>query len=902
MSDRSSLLSRLAHAPGAEAASTDIGTCAPTPEAAQARIGDERFRLPGDAQQALPRPRLLARLQGSTARLVLIRAPGGFGKTTLLLQLHQACQAEGRATMWVNLTAGDNDPRQLARVLQRGLEQLDGQAPAPTLEVGELLARLTRREQPLALFLDEFEAVRNSLTLDLLRQVLHALPAGSQLVIASRSTPDLGLGQLRAHGRLLEIDAEALRFNLDETRALLRERRRLNLLDSELELLQARTEGWITALHLASLSLHDRRDPGAFVASFSGSNLELAEYLTEDILSRLDSESRRFLLLTCVLERFCAPLCDALSGRADSAEMITQLRRANLFLFALDSADQWFRYHPLFASFLRNLLERQDPGQAQALHREAAHWHFQAGLPLPAINHLLRAGDHAEVAAQLDAHLDALVDSGRFRMLLRCLDSLPAALIDRYPRLIVAHAWTLVMDRRYAQAMSIIERHPFSLETESIRVLLLAFTDQVDATCEVGLEQFRRLPPGEAFQRGLVGNSLAYCLVARGRHEEARLILADLVQGSAASGRVLADTIADCIEGIIELIHGRLGDAHGRMRSAAAQPQRDAQGQWLAGRISLNIFSAVTFYETDQLDEAQREFDKIPSIALDSGGPDAMINSRVLQARLALLRGDRPDWLHHLACLEQLGRQSGSNRILYGSWLERARVACLEGRFEVAEQALRSAEFNNAWEHPDLLFYSCDVDSLFIGRQRLRIARGEQARARQELEAALSDAEQRQRYRRVLKLRLLQAMALAADGARDAALAMLTPALRQASREGFRRTFLDEGPRLARLLQDWAVVHQTGCSGLDIDPAFLADLLQRAGAVGAATEDVAPLSARELEVLRLLAAGNRNLAIAEKLDLSLHTVKTHLRNISTKLGAEGRTAAVAIARARRLID
>ncbi|WP_425317828.1 LuxR C-terminal-related transcriptional regulator [Pseudomonas nitroreducens] len=899
MSERPGLLNRLAQGPVGPA----VVQATERHPAAPASLGEARFRAPTSAIRVLPRVQLLQRLEQSTSRLVLIRAPGGFGKSTLLAQYHERCLAAGRVALWVNLLSADNDPEHLALLLMHELQKLDGTSPdeEEASSPGVLLERLAQRPEPLLLFLDEFEVLRNSLALELVRQVLDVLPAGSQLLLASRETPALRLGQLRARGQLLEIDAEALRFSLEETRTLLRENRNLNLLDAELEILQERTEGWITALHLASLSLQDRRDPGAFVASFSGSNLELAEYLTEDILSRLDSESRHFLLQTSLLERFCAPLCDALSGRADSAAMIERLQRANLFLFPLDSNNQWFRYHPLFTGFLRNLLERQDPGQALALHREAAHWHFQAHLPLAAIGHLLHTGDHAEVAAQLNAHLDELVDTGRYRTLLRFLDQVPSALIDRYPQLIVTHAWTLLLDRRYAQAMRIIERHPVSLETESIRCLLLAFTDQIEATCAMGPGQFRQLPKGEPFQRGLVGNALAYCLVAMGRYDEAREVLAEMVGNSHGAGLVLMSTIANCIEGVIELTRGHLSEARERMLSATGRPHRDASGQWLAGRITMNIFRAVTLYEADLVDEVRRALDEIPGSAMDSGGPDAVINNRVLLARLALLRGERASWQHHLAYLEQLGRHSGSSRMLYATWVERARIACLEGRFDIAEQALRSAQFNSAWEHPDLLLYSCDVDTLFIGRQRLRIARGEAGRALQELPGAIAAAEQRQQHRRALKLQLLLALALAADGAQEEALTSLTPALRLASYEGFRRTFLDEGPAMTRLLQEWAVVHLTGCSELGVAPDFISDLLHRASEPGI-IETAGPLSPRELEVLRLLAAGNRNLAIAEKLNLSLHTVKTHLRNISTKLGAQGRTAAVAIARARRLID
>ncbi|MNP06632.1 Response regulator protein VraR [compost metagenome] len=341
------------------------------------------------------------------------------------------------------------------------------------------------------------------------------------------------------------------------------------------------------------------------------------------------------------------------------------------------------------------------------------------------------------------------------------------------------------------------------------------------------------------------------------------------------------------------------------MQAVAERRDQGSDYRWRAGRIPLDIFNALTLYEGDRLEDAQRVLEELPLSAMDGGGPDASINSRLLQARMAYLRGDRAVWLHHLACLEQLGRQSDSSRLLCAAWLERARVATQEGRLDIAGQALHSAELHSDWDRPGVLLYGCDVDTPFIARQRLLIARGDQAQAVANLPEAIEAAEALQHHRRALKLRLLYAMALAGNGQQDEALAVLTPALQLASREGFLRTFLDEGPRLAKLLADWAVSFQPGCSSLGIAPPFLADLLSRAGVAkkgSGSSEADALLSNRELEVLRLSAAGNRNLAIAAKMNLSLHTVKSHLRNINQKLGAEGRTAAIAIARTRGLID
>ncbi|WP_448680849.1 LuxR C-terminal-related transcriptional regulator [Pseudomonas nicosulfuronedens] len=858
--------------------------------------------MPG--RSVLPRPQLLARIDAHReACLVLIRAPAGFGKSTLMAQLHAARQA----CAWLNLDLADNDPRLLAQALAASLAPLLEDAGTTSTEssatdVTQILTRLETARQPFSLFLDEFEVLQSTESLDLLRELWEAFPPGGQLIIASRSTPELKLGQLRAQGRLLEINADALRFELDETRRFLQERVGPALSESAIETLQSRSEGWVTALHLAALSLQDRRDPGAFVATFSGSQHDLAEYLTEDILAHLPDSLSDFLLRTSVLERFCAPLCNALTGRDDAARLLLQAQRLGLFLVPLDNQGQWFRYHRLFAGFLRHVLARRPEEELRALHRIAAQWHLQHGIPLAAIEHLLKIDDASAAVRQLDQHLDALLNSGRYRALLRCLDQLPVALIDQHPRLALVHAWTLLLARRYQQALQVVERNPSTVESEVVRCVLLAFTDQIEATCALGPPLFARLPVTDIQQRGLLGSCLAYCLFSSGHAPMAREVLDRLISPSAQGALVVVESVTDGIESVIELVQGNLAAARARVEAATHRRLQDSEEQWLAGRISVDAMLAQVLYEADELDQARHILLNASPFAVLSAGPDVLISSYLLLARIAYQHGQRSLWMSQLAALEQLGRQGGPCRVLCTVWLERARIATLEGQLDQAAQALRSAEFNNSWERPSLLLYANDVDTLFITRQRWRIARGEHLAAARELRDALVDAEQREHHRRALKLRLLLSTAMDASGRQEESFEILATALQQASREGFVQTFVEEGSRLGHLLRDWQVKVGPSCSSLDISPDFVQRVILRIGGAHNVRDDSQQLSPRELDVLRLLAGGNRNQAIADRLCLSLHTVKTHLRNISGKLGAEGRTEVIAIARARQLID
>ncbi|MCY1286919.1 Serine/threonine-protein kinase PknK [compost metagenome] len=909
----------------------------PTPDFSSAesitRIVAAKLTPPMAAASHLPRQKLVdLMIDAGPARLVLIRAAAGFGKSTLMQQYHAHCVASGRAALWLNMDVADNDLQRFVSHLNAGFDRISGapkdSPPQPQHSLSErsldLLDRIAATEVPFSILLDEFEVIQHPQLLNFIQQLVETLPPNGLMVITSRSTPDIGLGRIRARGQLIEIGPSALRFSLDEATAFIREKHELQLRDNEIATLHRCTEGWAAAIFLASLSLHDRNDHAAFVSSFSGTNLELAEYLAEDILARQSEECRLFLMQTSVLTELSAPLCDAITGRQDSQAMLDYLEKANLFLFPLNNERSWFRYHSLFSSFLSDALNRQHPGRARELLHAAAQWHLSANRPVPAIEYLLRAGESAEAAVEIAVHASELMDAGRSRLLLRWLDQIPFAQLEEHPKLLVAYAWTLVLGRRFADAIPVLERledydsdddpQGYALEAETVRCLLLVMTEQVEECYGAGLRQLDRLPPDETFQYAIITNTLAFSMIATSRYDEARSLLSRAQQRPAYRRSAYMRALAETMEGIIDLVQGRLGNALARLQNAAERHWDDiAGGDTLGGRPSIVVVLSLALYEADELGETEQALLDILPYAKENSTPDQLIVSHVLLARLAHLRGEREQWLRYLAELEQVGQQIGSTRVVCSTWLERARVATLEGRLDTAEQALRAAEMMGDWMRPGVSMYSTDVDQPSTVRWRLRIAQGDHAEPASELQQAIQAAEQTQHHRRALKLRLLRALALGGLGQQSEAFEELTLALRFASHEGFHRTFLDEGQPLAELLKRWAVAHQGKQMPSGIDARFLGELLGRLGQDSAANTRAAAsdspandgldaLTTREVQVIRLLAEGHRNRVIAEKMFLSEFTVKSHLRNINAKLGAQGRTEAVAIARSRGLID
>lgn len=767
-----------------------------------------------------------------TVRLVLIRAPAGYGKTTLLQQYAAHCRSQRIDTAWLRLDAADND-------FHRFLLHLNAALPGPPIaqSADEIIERVAAHDRPLAILLDDLETIESERVLRFIHTLIDALPPGTMLIAATRVTPELGISRLRARGALLDIQTSALRFSLAETGAFIREHCELTLGDADLATLHRCTEGWATALYLASLSLRTHPDPGAFIGAFSGAHPEIADYLAEEVLARQSDTCRAFLLDTGVLPHFPAALCDALTNRGDARERIDELERANLFLVPLDDERKVYRYHRLFASFLQHRLRATQPQREAELHMLAAHWYLAAKRPVHAIDHLLDAGEPQRALAQIAGHARTLMGAGRIRLMMGWLDRIDATLIAAQPEVGLTYAWVLLLNRRYTDAMratqNLVGHDNAALEAQVLRAVLHALTGQMEACIATGAALLEQLPDRATFAGYTLCNALAFSYVCAHRYDEARGVLSRALSRAPDHPFSVMRTMAETIEGIIDLLQGRLGTALARLDTALASARAERRSAHVnvdneglgGGLTSMDTARALVLYERNELDAMQRLLDDTLPRARSAGTTDALIATHVLGARAAHIAGDVEQWLRLLAELEQRGRAIASGRSVSAVWLERARVATLDGRFEAAEQALGVAELDAEWARAGYAWHATEIECPVVVRARLDIARHRHACAEAALREALDAALTQQRYWRALKLRILLSLAMAGCGARDAALDELTQALRLASHEGFVRAFLDEGAALLALVATWAARGAPAMRAAGVAPEFVAQLL-----------------------------------------------------------------------------
>lgn len=892
----------------------------------------------------LPRPRVIEQLQmTSSARLVLVHAPAGFGKTTTMMQYFAQLLQRRVAAVWLTVDSADNEVARFLSYVVGAFRTIDpsiGQTmlKGDSIDAGHgvdsvilnLASHLSAHPSPFVLFIDDFEVIQNPTIFDLVRQIIDYLPQQGQVVIGSRNVPDLGIGRLRAHGQLLEVAASELRFTPEETASFLRQRGGLALNDAHIRLLQKHTEGWAAALWLVSLALKGRENPQQFIETFSGSNTMIMDYLVDDVLAGQPEEVRSFLLQTGILNELSAPLCNSLTGRTDAREMLTHIERANLFLVPQDSERRWYRYHKLFSEFLRAHLQRVSPNMVSVLHRKASEWYLAEDRAIPAIEHAFLSGDIELGLALLSTQADELLWKGRVRLLARWFDSyFPTARQVHHPKLVLTYAWALTLTHRYQEAMQQLERLRQSrtdgalddatwAHVKALQAFILAMSDSVDEALKRWEELLGKLSPHDAFSYGIFFVSYAFCLIAANRFSEARKFLDEGKQFYMQVDSIFNIAMAICFEGSIDLAQGRLRSALSRCRAALASVPTH-QARHVSGTTIASAFLAVAMYEANQLDEAERMLTAYLPLLKEVAAPDQLISSYVILVRTAFWRQDVNRTADLLTEMEHLGHQQALPRLVANARMERARQALHRGDLKAAREHLESACSAGNWrQFKGFIMQANDVETPELFGYRLEVHAGHGASVIPAIKQALKQAEELMRYRRALKLKILLAEALHGSGEPRMAMRYLREALEFASVEGFIRTFIDEGTPVLRLVVEFRKQTQLE-RGERVAPGGLVDFVDRlldasgystvqiatpAGAVGAAGSCLVAeaLSERETQVLALLALGYQNRIMAEKLFVSEATIKAHLRNINAKLSTHSRTHAIAVARQLGLVQ
>ncbi len=873
---------------------------------------------------AIARPRLISRLDEiHNCRLTLLSAPAGSGKTTVIGEwlAHQQSPIA-----WVSLDEGDDDPFYFWLYVATALEGACPGATGPTLAllrapqtpllrsvVTTLLNALSAVECPIVLVLDDYHAITNQETHDLLAYMLDRLPEQVHVVLTSRTDPPLPLARLRARGELLELRAPELRFTDEEAADFLAQTMGLRLTPEQIATLEARTEGWIAGLQLAALSLRGQTDTAAFLASFSGSHRYIVDYLTDEVLGQQPTHIRSFLLRTSLLDQLGGPLCDAVTGRSDSSEILTYLEQSNLFLIPLDDERRWLRYHALFSEALRQRFREMFPGEVAGLHERASAWFEREGMLQQAMTHALAAGALDSAAALAERLVERYWKQGAIGAACALLDSIPNEIMPLRPRLYLLRAWIYLVSGRFVagyhwlgeaeRLLGGIEEYSDAKERDTLLGALLAIKATV-ARASGEFEEAKALsyqalalePEDETMWRMIVAVNLGQIAGIRGEVDAAREAFAQVARLSEQGGDDFGMHTAIIGMSGIEEDAGHLRLAADICRRGLLRYQQQGRASSPSSGYLIMVLGTLA-YEWNQLDEAERL--AYESIEIGRVGEvfDVIYNGFVILARVQQARSQHREALNAALEAERLaqeGRMVGLS-IHANTWTLQLQLAQgdLGDLAHWTRAELASHEEGKTFELP--------IWGPLTLLPHALLALGRATEALAVLDDYIATVEERGQITVLIRMLALQALALEADGKPDLGLSALERALHLAEPEGYVRSFLDFGQPMTTLLQRLAA------SGRDlpISQDYLARLLNASDAAPDTTANTQTLeedlSEREREVLILMAAGAANQEIAETLVVSIHTVKTHVAHILAKLHAANRTQAVARARELGLI-
>jgi len=878
-----------------------------------------RLRIPPETQHIVHRPRLVDALEDAIPRhkLTLISAPAGYGKTTLLADWARSATLP---VAWLSLGEEDSDIERFFRYL---LAAWEGALPGVSdSHLGLLLgAMMPDRDAVLTAFinvasdlsehvafvLDDYHLIEDASIHDSLAFLLDNLPPTIHLVLAGRGEPPLPLARYRARMELLELDADDLQFQIEETDAFLNRQMGLHLDRDTIASLQAQLEGWVAGSQMVALTSRRQQQPDKPLV-VSGRHRFIADYLSQEVLAHLPDNLRRFLMQTSILDQLSGPLCDAVTGDPDGQAMLETLERENLFIVPLDDNRAWYRYHRLFSDFLRTELGRRHPAEVAGLHQRAATWYLEHDLSEPAFDNALAGGDLHLVARVVDRFESAMLHGGELRILRDWLDAIPQDWYGAHPLFSLSRAGLFAFTGAFEECVRSIDDVDLRLSESNAprwqlarvtayRCYVACFANDLEQAKTFAGRALKELREEDETYRASIYHALGDTYSRNGRWREAqdsyRRVLehpnhyAARIQSAHVFG-ALAD---------LALRQGRLrdaGDAWDRALRITQEPQA-----W--GHIPLPVIgwlyvrTAELRYERNDLAGAWQRITAGLDRAELSGDVRSMIAGYLLAGRIKLAEGDTASATTYLEHARPLVIDatlpewtSRFDRLQLELWLTQGQLRIA---VDWADTIIREETLDQRPEP--------EVGQLSIAR--VLIVEGDAPsteRAVALLDRLLRHAEVDGRMGIQIEALMLRAIGQWKLGERPEALTSLEHALRLAEPEGYLRLFADIGLPIVRLLQE---ARSRGVMRDYIDTILAACNTLHVSVAAGDRALPEPLTGRELEILTLVAAGLTNREIAERLSISAQTVKKHTGNIYGKLGASTRTEAVAIARAIDLL-
>lgn len=885
-----------------------------------------QLRPPRVSSALVARPRLLARLNLlENHRLGLLKGAAGFGKTTLLSQWQQTLLDKGYAVSWLSLDEQEDVPQRFMRYLLEALEPLLGGWSSSFSELLQsraepllhslnvrLINELQSSTRAIYLIIDDYHVISHPEIHQTLGYLLHHASDTLHIMLGSRAQPALPLSRLRAQGQLIEIDAGELRFNLKEALSYFNDTTQISLSSADVQHLLEITEGWVTGMQIAAMSPTIGSDPQRTIADLSSGTRAVSRYMREIVFDSLPPAVHEFLLRTSILNRLHPDLCDAITSDSDGDALLEWIEQRNLFLSALDETGDWFRYHPLFAQALRAQLQRRKDIDVGELHQRASRWFASRNLWSEAVRHALAAGNLENTLADAEHGAKALAETGDLDTLVRWLQQLPISTNKHRLHLQLTLAWalahhfrfseceTLLQDLEHLIAQSPCEQRPLrQAELQATRAINAALADQPLRARRLSEPLLAALPSDNPWVSGLICNVLSYCYLAEGRYQEVLDVQRHQPLVSQAEDNLFIVVYRASILGQVYTRQGDLCTGESYFRSALSQAER-LTGEHSNAAIAVVGQLAEVIYEHGDWQELSAQLDHRLAEIDRSATLDALLRVYRSLARCALHNAQDSDAERLLEQGLRIAVQRKWPRLQAGLLAEQLRIRLLQNNGAAAWAIGARLEALSAQrDDPHDAAQAEILDYARHGQAALLLDEGHFSKAAKAYERLAHSLQLRGQHYVALAPQVLAACAYWHAGDQTHGYQLLRPLLALAQRQQLLYSLLDAGPALLPVL--------LGLQQVQGDDTQLRQCLDRLLTHSGHAPQSPPtvlgnlLSEREQQALRLIAEGQSNKQIARQMEISLETVKWHLKNLYSKLQVSSRTRALSRAHELHLL-
>jgi LuxR family maltose regulon positive regulatory protein len=879
-------------------------------------------------RKPLPRPRLdsSSDVLDGIFPVVVVAAPAGYGKSTLMARWHARLRERGVACAWLSVDEDDNDAARFLRHLIAALQIASAQIGKDVAEdliadfasgsrsmLEAIAGDLAQVQHRIVLFLDDLQLVEAPEVREILNWLINYAPRHLQYVIGTRRDPGLRLSGLRVRYQLLDLGAEQLQFDAAEAAQFYRIRLGRDLPAPDVQALLTKTEGWPAALELAALVLAGSSEPNVFIQHFAGTDTSVVDYLCDMVLSQMDERTRDIVFRISMFDRVCAPLARAVTDAHDAEEALLSLRTRNLFLIPLDRSWEWVRFHHLVGEFFRATYRRTAPEQARQCLVRGAQWLHANGHVEEAVNCMTRAEEWERATHWVADSVEELVfRRGYHQTILRWMHALPEEYVDRYPVIRIQYAFALSfypLDQEYEAQIYRLQRLLLNLEAQAhhdprtIDELRCAVEMQVAMSAglrdegtrggELAAAWLARWPEASLRRKGVMGNVLSFGHKTRGGLDEGLKMIAETRQWLEQSEGYYALSWTAYLEAVLHLKRGNYFDSRLACTRGIELVERKLHGH--PGQISLlHTLLAGICYEFDEIEQALAHLELASSSVHEYAHADAVIVAYLTQSRIQHLRHDESGALAMLREGQELGEQRGWRRVTLSLAAEECRSLARAGHHEEAMLVATRFGFQelpSSKGAPSLI-----SDKALRAASRYLLKQSPRA-VIEVLDTAIENSQRRELPHRSVELLVLRALAKKEDEDWAGASADARRALTIAAPRKYVRVFLDEGRELGALIDRLDLEQLRGS-----EAAPLARRLQRAMRASDVQGDEPngmgeDLTKRELSILKRLDTGLSNKEIAEAIFVSEGTLKWHLHNVYGKLNVKNRSGAMIRARA-----